>query len=119
MRKFTIVVVGVLALATTGVAVGVVEGRLKVDVASGKDTALHYDAVYDHGNVAGLAHGHAHDPGVRVLANLSAGFSAAGGFTDGKLGGGTAGGSAVELGPGRCASDKPTHEEHEAAKKQK
>ncbi len=192
MRKFTIVVVGVLALATTGVAVGkalkgtksvkavagtftattssrvdtktcttadgktlvfshgrysgtstgdpdftgpvtldvrsvlnttddvgVVEGRLKVDVASGKDTALHYDAVYDHGNVAGLAHGHAHDPGVRVLANLSAGFSAAGGFTDGKLGGGTAGGSAVELGPGRCASDKPTHEEHEAAKKKK
>jgi hypothetical protein len=89
--------------------VGVVEGKLKIDVASGKDTALHYDAVYDHGSLAGLARGHAHDPGMQVLANLSADFSSAGGFTNGKLGGGTAGGSALELGPGKCAPDKPDH----------
>ena len=88
--------------------VGVVEGKLKIDVASGKDTALHFDAVYDHGKLAGLARGHAHDPGMQVLANLSAGFSAKG-FADGKLGGGTAGGSAVELGPGKCAPEKKEH----------
>ena len=88
--------------------VGVVEGKLKIDVASGKDTALHFDAVYDHGKLAGLARGHAHDPGMQVLANLSADFSATG-FANGKLGGGTAGGSAVELGPGKCAPDKPDH----------
>jgi hypothetical protein len=46
---------------------------------------------------------------MQVLANLSADFSSAGGFTNGKLGGGTAGGSAVELGPGKCAPDKPDH----------
>src|SRR5438093_2083686 len=75
--------------------VGVLSGKLKIDVASGEDTTAHYDAVYDHGNIAGLARGHAHDPHVKLLANLSAGFSTAGGFTSGKLGG-SAGGSAVE-----------------------
>src|ERR1041384_4349003 len=55
--------------------VGEVEGKLKVDVASGKDTVAQFDAVYDHGKLAGFAHGHAHDPGLEVLANLSAGFS--------------------------------------------
>jgi hypothetical protein len=89
--------------------VGVVEGKLKIDVASGKDTALHYDAVYDHGKLAGFARGHAHDPGMQVLANLSADFTSAGGFVNGKLGGGTAGGSALELGPGKCAPEKPDH----------
>jgi hypothetical protein len=86
--------------------VGVVNGKLKIDVASGKDTVAKFDAVYDKGKLAGLASGHAHDPGVQVLANMSAGFSTAGGFTDGKLGG-SAGGSAVELGPGKCEPTKP------------
>ena len=90
--------------------VGVVEGKLKVDVASGKDTVAKFDAVYDKGKLAGLASGHAHDPGVQVLANMSAGFSTAGGFTDGKLGG-SAGGSAVELGPGKCEPTKPKHDD--------
>ena len=72
-------------------------------MASGRDTTADYSAVYDHGNIAGLADGRAHDPSARLVANLSAGFSAAGGFTGGKLGGGTSGGSAVEIGPGRCA----------------
>ena len=84
-------------------SVGVVDGWLKIDVASGRDTTAGYTAVYDHGNIAGVAAGRAHDPAARLVANLSAGFSAAGGFTGGKLGGGTAGGGAVEIGPGRCA----------------
>jgi hypothetical protein len=93
--------------------VGAVRGRLTIDVASGKDTAAHFDAVYEHGALAGLARGHAHAPGVEVLANLSAGFSTAGGFTNGKLGG-TAGGSAVELGPGRCVPNRPIHQTSQA-----
>ena len=104
------ITVNVHSLINTTDDVGVVWGRLKIDVSSGEDTAAHYDAVYDHGNLAGLARGHAHDPAVRLLGNLSAGFSTAGGFTNGKLGGGTAGGSAVELGPGRCAPNRPVHQ---------
>jgi hypothetical protein len=96
--------------------VGVVEGKLKVDVASGKDTNAHFQAVYDHGTLAGLARGHAHDPGVQLLANLSAGFTAAGGFTDGKLGG-SAGGSAVEFGPGKCEPVKAPKAEKPEKKK--
>ena len=84
--------------------VGVVDGWLRIDVASGRDTTAGYSAVYDHGNIAGVAAGRAHEPSARLVANLSAGFSAAGGFTGGKLGGGTAGGSAVEIGAGRCAA---------------
>jgi hypothetical protein len=104
--------------------VGAVTGKLKIDSASGK-TAAHYDAVYNGGNLAGLAGGHAGDPGAKLLANLSAGFTTAGGFTDGKLGGGTAGGFAVELGPGKCAPEKkehpasPAHESKEKDPKKK
>jgi len=94
--------------------VGVVEGKLKIDVASGKDTALHFDAVYDGGSLAGLARGHAHDPGVQVLANLSADFSSTG-FTSGKLGG-SAGGSALELRPGKCEPTKPVHANNDKPK---
>jgi len=87
--------------------VGVVEGALRIDVASGRDTYATYATVYDHGNVAGLAIGRAHDPSARLVANMSAGFSANGGFTGGKFGGGTSAGSAVELGPGRCGTKAP------------
>jgi hypothetical protein len=82
--------------------IGVVSGTLRIDVASGADTRAHFDAVYSGGQLAGLANGYAHDPHMRLLANLSSGFTAAGGFTGGKLGGGTSGGAAVELGPGKC-----------------
>jgi hypothetical protein len=58
--------------------VGTVEGKLRIDVASGEDTVAHFSAVYDHGKLAGLAGGHAHDPKVKLLGNISAGFSAAG-----------------------------------------
>ena len=86
--------------------VGVLNGRLKIAASDG-DTVAQLDAVYDHGNVAGVASGHAATRRVTLLANLSAGFSAAGGFTGGKLGGGTTGGAAVEIGPGKCAPSKP------------
>jgi hypothetical protein len=95
--------------------VGVVDGRLKIDVASGRDTEADYAAVYDHGNIAGLAVGRAHDPGAKLIANLSAGFAAATGFTAGKLGGGTAGGSAVELSSsGGCKPSETKPEKSEA-----
>jgi len=94
--------------------VGVVEGTFRIDVASGRDTAGVFSTVYDHGNVAGLAVGRAHEPSARLVANLSAGF-APGSFTGGKLGGGTSGGSAVELGPGKCApAARPKPEKSEA-----
>jgi hypothetical protein len=94
--------------------VGTVDGRLSIDVADGKNTEAKYSAVYDKGAIAGLATGKAHQPNSKLIANLSATFSAASGFTDGKLGGGTTGGSAVELGAGSCKSSKTTSEKSEA-----
>jgi hypothetical protein len=93
------------ALVNTTDDVGAVSGTIKIDTAAGKNTTAHFDAVYDHGKLAGLATGHAGEA-VKLVANLSSGFSATGGLTDGKLGG-TAGGSAVELGPGKCVQTKP------------
>jgi hypothetical protein len=96
--------------------VGVVQGKLKI-AAAGGNTVAHLDAVYDHGAVAGLASGHARDPHAKLLCNLSAGFIASGtgaGFVNGKIGGGTGAGSAVELGPGRCAPTRPVSEKSEA-----
>ena len=80
--------------------VGFVDGRLRIDV-PGRDTVANFTAVYDHGALAGLARGHVRTPHARLLANISAGFSSGGGFTDGKIGN-SAGGSAVEVGPGTC-----------------
>jgi hypothetical protein len=85
--------------------VGVVSGRLWIAVGPGTPTAAHFDAVYDHGKLAGLAIGHAVHSHAKLVANLSAGFSAATGFNPGAIGA-TAGGSAVELGPGRCSPQK-------------
>ena len=69
--------------------VGTVTGTLTV----GK-TQTHFSAVYDHGTVAGTATGHTGSR-TQLLANVSASFSAADGFTAGKIGGGTAAGGAV------------------------
>jgi len=93
--------------------VGTVDGRITIDVA-GRNTDADYSAVYDHGTIAGLASGKAHQPNGKLIANLSATFAAASGFTNGKLGGGTAGGSAVEVGPGSCKPSKTTPEKSEA-----
>ena len=92
---------------------GVLQGRLKID-ASGGNTSAHFDGVYDHGAVAGLASGHAATPHVALLANISASFSPTAGFTGGKIGGGTAGGSAVWIGPAKCSSSKTVNEKSEA-----
>ncbi len=90
--------------------IGVVNGTLRV----GK-TDTHFTAVYDHGTIAGTASGHGATPHVQLLANVSAGFTTAGGFASGKIGGGTGAGSAVELTPGACAPSKPTPPAHESS----
>jgi hypothetical protein len=94
--------------------IGLVNGRLKIDVAGGHDTNASYTAVYDHGTLVGLATGKAHNPSVRLIANLSASFSATAGFSSGKLGGSTPGGSAVEVGYGKCKTDRTVAQRSEA-----
>lgn len=93
--------------------VGVVSGALRIDVASGRDTQTQLDAVYSGGQLAGLAVGHAHDPAARLVANVSAGFSATGGFSNGKIGG-TSGGAAVELLPAGCKGTRTLPDKSEA-----
>lgn len=94
--------------------VGTVDGRFSIDVAGGKNTEGRYSAVYGDGSIAGLATGKAHQPDAKLIANLSATFAAATGFTNGKLGGGTSGGNAVEVGPGSCKPARTTAEKSEA-----
>jgi hypothetical protein len=96
--------------------VGVVSGTVRIHVASGGDTYAHFDTVYSAGQIAGLANGHAQDPHAKLLANISSAFNftSTGGFTGGKLGGGTSGGAAVELGPGRCEPSQTGKETSEA-----
>jgi hypothetical protein len=89
--------------------VGTVSGRVKI----GDGTKANFSAVYDHGNLAGLAVGHTKAPAA-LLANLSATFSTTSGFGSGKIGGGTGAGSAVEIGRASCASSSPTHERSSA-----
>src|SRR5205085_12699878 len=84
--------------------IGRVTGTLRIDV-PGRNTQAQFDTVYSGGSIAGLAVGHAHDPAARLIANLSAGFTSTGGFTNGKLGGST-GGAAVQLTPGMCRSPR-------------
>lgn len=88
---------------------GTVQGTLRV----GK-TQAQFTAVYDHGNIAGLATGHSASH-TQLLANVSAAFSSTGGFTGGKIGGGSAGGSALEVAPGPCRKQPaPRPEANEA-----
>jgi hypothetical protein len=94
--------------------VGTVNGAFRIDV-SGRDTTGAFSSVYDNGAIAGLATARAHDPGTRIVGNLSASFDPASGFaTDSKIGGGTNGGSAVELGRGSCKPSNPQREHSEA-----
>lgn len=95
--------------------VGVVSGTLRIKVAAGGDTVAHFESVYSGGQIAGLASGHAQDRHAKLLSNLSASFdsTSSGGFGGGKLGG-TTGGGAVELGPGRCEPSKTVKETSEA-----
>ncbi len=101
------------SVVNTTDGVGIVTGDLGID-ATGKNTRATYSAVYDHGKIAGLAVGRAHESDTRLVANLSAGFDPATGFTSGKLGGGTDGGSAVEVGGAGCQPSQENHERSSA-----
>jgi hypothetical protein len=96
------------SVVNTTDGVGTVTGSLSVDVASGKNTSATYTAVYDHGTVAGLAVGHAHDASTKLIANFSAAFVPGSVFTNGKLGAGAAGGFAVETASVGCKSAQPS-----------
>jgi len=93
---------------TTGF--GTVNGKLRIDTADGKHTVAEFDAVFSHGHIAGLAEGGGSEHSWnKLVANLSADYSAAGGFANGKLGG-TTGGDAVLVSSGGCkpaSSSKP------------
>ena len=91
----------VVSVINTTDDVGVVTGKLRIDVAAGGDTLAKFTAAYEKGKLAGLASGHVQDPHARLYANLSAGFNPATGLTDGKLGA-SAGGAAVEVAKGKC-----------------
>jgi hypothetical protein len=95
--------------------VGTVTGAYRIDVASGGDTVGAFTTVYDHGTIAGWTDGRAHSPAGRLLGNLSAAFAATGnGFQSGKIGGSTANGSAIALGPTSCKPSSPPVEKSEA-----
>ena len=96
---------------------GVVEGKLRIDVTSGGDTVARFTAVYAKGKLVGFATGHSHDPHAKLFANLSSGFGAATGFAGGKIGSAD-GGAAVEVGPGKCAP-KPSSSSSSGPEKRK
>ena len=85
--------------------IGVVDGKLRIRLASG-ETAARFTGVWASGKLVGFATGHTGTPHAKLFANVSSGFAPATGFTGGKIGA-TDGGSAVEVGPGKCA---PKHE---------
>jgi hypothetical protein len=85
---------------------GFVSGRLRIDGAN--HTSASFEGVISGGShIAGLAEGRGSAPWSKLVANLSADWSSAGGFANGKLGGGTAGGNAVVLTSGGCKPPKP------------
>jgi hypothetical protein len=92
------------SLINTTTGIGVVSGRIRIDTSGGGHTHAEFDTTYTGGNIAGLAEGHAQD--AKLIGNISGAYSAASGFTNGKLGGGTTGGDAVEVLRGGC---EPTH----------
>ena len=94
--------------------VGLVVGTLKIDVASGRETVAQLTGVVSGTGFAGTAIGHAHDPAARLVANVSGGFSPTGGFSNAKIGGGTSGGSAVELSPAGCTPTRTLPNKSEA-----
>ena len=101
---------------TTGV--GTVSGQARIDTTDGRHTSFAFEGVLTHGSVVGLAEGRSR-PGrdeVKLLANLSADYSAAGGFGNGKLGGGTAAGDAVLITSGGCHPPKAPRPEHVKAR---
>ena len=79
--------------------IGVVDGKLRIHVASGGETTAKFTGVWASGKLVGFATGHTAEPHAKLFANFSSGFVPATGFTGGKIGAAD-GGSAVEVGPG-------------------
>jgi len=102
----------VRSVVNTTDKVGTVSGAFRID-ATGKDTQGAFSAVYDNGSIAGLASAKAHASNSRLVANVSASFDPAAGFTNGKIGH-SDGGSAVEVGTGSCKPSHPSSEKSEA-----
>jgi hypothetical protein len=90
------------ALVDTTTGDGTISARLRITTSAGTTDAA-FDAVVHGTSVAGLAEGHASSPHSALIANVSASWTAAGGFTGGMIGGGTGAGYAVEVTePGGC-----------------
>ncbi|HEY6960741.1 MAG TPA: hypothetical protein VI408_02505 [Gaiellaceae bacterium] len=95
--------------------VGTVMGAFKIDTAGDGSTRGAFTGVLSGTGLAGFGTARAHG-GSAVLGNLSATFSPTTGFAPGsKIGGGTSGGNAVEIGSGSC---RPAHQtaEHSSAR---
>jgi hypothetical protein len=93
----------VSSFVNTTTGYGTVQGSLRIATANNGRTDASFAGVVSHGAFAGLAQGRA--KGVATLsANISAAYVPATGITNGKLGGGTSGGDAVELVAGRCTN---------------
>lgn len=93
--------------------VGTVSGAFKI---SGPNVSTKgaFSAVWNNGSLAGLSAGRVHG-GSRLLANVSSTFDPASGFGAGsKIGGGTTGGSAVEIGSRSCKPSQATSAKSEA-----
>jgi hypothetical protein len=90
------------SLINTTRNLGVVSGKVRIDTASNRDTHASLQAVYANGQVHGLVSGRVLGPSAGLLGDLSAAFSATGGFTNGKLGGTDGGGVALTLQRGDC-----------------
>lgn len=93
--------------------VGTVSGSLRIDVPN-RDTTAEFTTVYSGGQVGGLAVGRAHSPSAQLIANISGGFTATGGFSNVKVGG-AAGGGAVEVAQAGCKTTKTVSEKTQAS----
>ena len=96
--------------------IGVVDGKLRIHVASGGQTVARFSGVWASGKLVGFATGHTAQPHAKLFANFSSGFVPATGFSGGKIGA-TDGGSAVEVGPGKCAPQKSSANSGDSNKK--
>jgi hypothetical protein len=90
--------------------IGTVDGVMKIDVSGNGETTAAFSSVYDGGSLAGLAVGRARGPHARLLGNISATFDPSTGFSGGKIGGATSGGSAVELAGASCSGSSTSNE---------
>lgn len=91
------------AIVNTTTGNGTVSGRIRIDTSDGHHTSATFDSVLDNNtHIVGLAEGRNDDQGSKLLANLSANWSASGGFSNGKLGGPADGGYAVLVAQGGC-----------------